>query len=277
MVKNLWNDSFQAKSALEELVYRSNLLGTDRAVCNWGGGNTSVKVVEKDFKGNDIEVMWVKGSGSDLATMGKEHFTGLRLDDIKPLIEREDMSDEEMTEYLQHCMIDPSHPKSSIETLLHAFLPFKHVDHTHPDAIISLCCADNGKEIADEIFGSRYVWVPYIRPGFLFSKMIAEAVEANPNAELVLMEKHGLVTWDETAKESYDTTIRIINEAESYIQEKVAASNLFGGQKYDTLPKKEREEILFEILPTIRGLVSEDEQAILSYFDDEQKMEFIND
>jgi len=276
MVKNLWDSEFKGESGLDELVYRSNLLGTDRSVCNWGGGNTSVKVMEKDFKGNDIEVMWVKGSGSDLATMDKDDFTGLRLDDIKPLIEREDMSDEDMTEYLQHCMIDPNHPKSSIETLLHAFLPFKHVDHTHPDAIISLCCADNGKEIADEIFGERYVWVPYIRPGFLLSKMIAEAVEGNPKAELVLMEKHGLVTWGDTAKECYDNTIRIINEAEKYIKDKIAQTTVFGGQKYETLPKEEREKLLFEILPMIRGLVSKDEQAILSYFDDEHITEFVN-
>src|SRR5699024_10303470 len=203
MVKNLWNEKdAQGQEGLEELVYRSNLLGTDRAVCNWGGGNTSMKTVEKDFKGDEVEVMRVKGSGSDLATMKAENFTGLRLKDIQPLKDRPDMSDEDMTAYLQHSMINHSNPKSSIETLLHALLPYPHVDHTHPDAIISLCCADNGKQLADEIFGDRYVWVPYIRPGFLLSKMIAEAVESNPNCELVLMEKHGLVTWGNTSEES---------------------------------------------------------------------------
>ncbi len=132
--------------------------------------------------------------------MGAHNFTGLRMEDIRPLIERESMTDEEMVAYLSQCMIDATHPRASIETLLHAFLPFKHVDHTHPDSIISLCCADNGQEIAKEIFGERFVWVPYIRPGFTLSKMIAEAVAANPQAELVLMEKHGLVVWGETAK-----------------------------------------------------------------------------
>src|SRR5699024_8866655 len=136
MVKNIWNEN-NAKNLndLDQLVYRSNLLGQDRSIANWGGGNTSTKSTEKDFKGEEIEVMWVKGSGSDLATMKKENFTGLKLADITPLLEKEDMSDDEMVEYLGHCMIDSKHPRSSIETLLHAFLPYKHVDHTHPDAI----------------------------------------------------------------------------------------------------------------------------------------------
>lgn len=277
MVKNLWNaKEAEGLKGLDELVYRSNLLGADRAVCNWNGGNTSMKTTEKDFKGNDVEVMWVKGSGSDLATMGASNFTGLRLDDIAPLIERDDMSDEDMTAYLQHCMIDQSNPKSSIETLLHAFLPYKQVDHTHPDAIISICCSPNGKEVADEIYGDRYVWVPYIRPGFKLSKMIAEAVQSNPNAELVMMEKHGLVTWGETSEESYKKTIDIINEAEEYIEAKVEEENLFGGSKYSMLEKEERETILTDILPLVRGLVSEDEQAVLFYSDEEDVAKFIN-
>ena len=203
MVKNYWeNHKEEFGSGLDELVYRSNLLGKDRSVVNLFGGNTSTKSIEKDFRGQDVEVMWVKGSGSDLATMKAENFTGLKMEDIRPLMERDDMSDEDMVAYLEHCMIDSSHPRSSIETLLHAFLPYKHVDHTHPDAIISIACADNGQEIAKEIYGDRFVWVPYIRPGFKLSKMIAEGVQNNPNAELVIMEKHGLVTWGDTSKES---------------------------------------------------------------------------
>src|SRR5699024_4751520 len=129
----------------------------------------------------------------------------------------------------------------SIETLLHAFLPFKHVDHTHPDAIISIACADNGENIAKEIYGERYVWVPYVRPGFTLSKMIAEGVQNNPNAELVIMEKHGLVTWGDTSRESYEKTIEIIQEAEDYIQEKIDNKLTFGGAKYNVLEKQERE------------------------------------
>jgi rhamnulose-1-phosphate aldolase/alcohol dehydrogenase len=278
MVKSLWDQkkASQLRTGLDELVYRSNLIGADRSVCNWGGGNTSMKTIEKDFRGRDIEVMWVKGSGSDLATMKKQHFTGLRLEDIRPLIEREQMTDEEMVEYLSHCMINPKHPRPSIETLLHAFLPFKHVDHTHPDAIISICCADNGKQIAEKIYGDRFVWVPYVRPGFTLSKMIAERVKNNPNAELVLMEKHGLVTWGETAKECYEKTISIINEAEQYIREQIDETSVFGGQKYKALSAEERKKILAQVMPIIRGAVSDQKRMILSYDDSDDVLQFVN-
>ncbi|GGH77301.1 rhamnulose-1-phosphate aldolase/alcohol dehydrogenase [Pullulanibacillus pueri] len=278
MVKNLWNveQANEAQHGVEELVYRSNLIGSDRSVCNWGGGNTSMKTTEKDFRGRDVEVMWVKGSGSDLATMKAGNFTGLNLGDILPLIERTEMSDEEMVNYLSHCMIDSKHPRASIETLLHAFLPFKHVDHTHPDAIISLCCADNGKQIAEEIYGERFVWVPYVRPGFTLSKMIAEGVKHNPKAELVLMEKHGLVTWGETSKESYEKTIAIINEAEEYIKSKSGKQEAFGGQKYFSLPEAEAKAVLSKVMPVIRGAVSDEKKMLLTYDREDDVLQFVN-
>lgn len=278
MVQKLWSEekANNLDTGLSELVYRSNLIGSDRSVCNWGGGNTSMKTIEKDFRGRDIEVMWVKGSGSDLATMGAENFTGLNLEDIRPLMEREEMSDEEMVKYLSHCMIDSKHPRASIETLLHAFLPFKHVDHTHPDAIISLCCADNGKELAQEIFGDRFVWVPYVRPGFKLSKMIAESVQNNPRAELVLMEKHGLVVWGDTAKESYDQTISVINEAESFIQSRMEKNKIFGGRKYDSLTEEEQKNILARVMPFIRGAVSDEKNMLLTYDNGHDVLEFVN-
>lgn len=278
MANNLWNQNKaeRLEKGLPELVYRSNLLGTDRTVCNWGGGNTSMKAVERDFRGRDVEVMWVKGSGSDLATMGEENFTGLRMEDLAPLIERSEMNDEDMVDYLGHSMINSKHPRPSIETLLHAFLPYKHVDHTHPDSIISLCCAHNGKEIAKEIFGDRFVWVPYVRPGFTLSKMIAEGVKGNPNAELVLMEKHGLVTWGDTSEECYEKTLFMINEAEKYINEKTSNENAFGGQKYLPFPKKERHELLAKIMPIIRGAVSDEKKMILTFDDTEDVLQFVN-
>ncbi|MCR6107770.1 bifunctional aldolase/short-chain dehydrogenase [Salipaludibacillus agaradhaerens] len=278
MVKYLWNDSDarELSPGLDELVYRSNLIGADRAICNWGGGNTSLKTVEKDFRGREIDVMWVKGSGSDLATMSHKNFTGLNLTDIRPLMERDHMSDEEMVSYLSHCMIDSTHPRSSIETLLHAFLPYPHVDHTHPDAIISICCAHNGKEITKKIFGDRFVWVPYVRPGFTLSKMIAEGVKNHPRADLVLMEKHGLVVWGDTAKESYDKTIAVINEAEEYIKKQRKGKCLFGGEKYSTLVREERRAILAEIMPYLRGQVYEEDAMILTYKDEPEILEFIN-
>lgn len=277
MVENLWNQekAKQLQSGLDELVYRSNLLGTDRRVCNWGGGNTSMKTTITDFRGRETEIMWVKGSGSDLGTMQAKHFTGLRMEDIRPLIERDDMSDEEMVAYLTHCMIDHKHPRMSIETLLHAFLPFKHVDHTHPDSIIGLCCADNGRQLADEIFGDRYVWVPYIRPGFKLSKMIAEGVKNNPKAELVLMEKHGLVTWGDTSEEAYNKTISIINEAAQYIEERVNEETLFGGTKVAPLPQEERRSIAAQVMPVIRGAVSDEKRMILTFDDADDVLKFV--
>lgn len=277
MVQSLWDGSkaSQLRSDLDLLVYRSNIIGADRRVCNWGGGNTSSKTIVKDFRGRDVEVMYVKGSGSDLATMKAGHFTGLRMDDIRPLFEREAMTDEEMVAYLANCMIDAKHPRASIETLLHAFLPFKHVDHTHPDAIISLCCADNGQTVAREIFGDRFVWVPYIRPGFALSKMIAEGVLANPKAELVLMEKHGLVTWGETSEEAYAQTIKVISEAEAYIEARVNEAKLFGGAKHAALPSETRRRIAAEVMPVIRGAVSDAKRMILTFDDQDDVLAFV--
>ncbi|GIP27495.1 putative oxidoreductase YuxG [Paenibacillus sp. J23TS9] len=278
MVKSQWNNEEASKqqAGVDELVYRSNLIGSDRSVCNWGGGNTSLKTIEKDFRGRDVEVMWVKGSGSDLATMKAQHFTGLRLEDIKPLIERTEMPDEEMVAYLSHCMMDSKHPRASIETLLHAFLPYPHVDHTHPDAIISLCCADNGKEIAKEIYGDTFVWVPYIRPGFTLSKMIAEGVRNNPNAQLVLMEKHGLVTWGETSEACYNQTIAMIQKAEQYINDRIQEPQVFGGSRVETLAEEQRKAILAEVMPVIRGAVSDVKKMICTYDAGDDVLQFVN-
>lgn len=276
MVQSLWDNTAAAglQSGLDEVVYRSNIIGADRKVCNWGGGNTSSKTTIKDFRGLDVEVMFVKGSGSDLASMKAGNFTGLRMDDIRPLFEKDEMSDEEMVAYLVNCMIDAKHPRASIETLLHAFLPFKHVDHTHPDAIISLCCADNGKEIAREIFGDRFVWVPYVRPGFMLSKMIAEGVQSNPKAELVLMEKHGLVTWGDTSEVCYAKTIAIISEAESFIESRINEAKVFGGKKYEALSAEVRRSVAVEVMPTIRGAVSDAKKMILTFDDEADVLEF---
>ncbi|MEK4759433.1 bifunctional aldolase/short-chain dehydrogenase [Viridibacillus sp. FSL E2-0187] len=277
MVQNLWNQlNRPAVNKVEELTYRSNLLGSDRRVCNWGGGNTSFKTTAKDFKGEEVEVMWVKGSGSDLATMGDHNFTALKLTDMQQLIERDAMTDEEMVAYLEHCMLSKKQPRPSIETLLHAFLPFKHIDHTHPDAIISICCAPNGKEIAKSIFGDSFVWVPYLRPGFLLSKMIAEGVQNNPNAELVLMEKHGLVVWGNTAEESYTRTIDVINKAEAYIDSIAATQEPFGGQLIEPIEAETRQRLLSKVLPGVRGVASKYEKVITSIDQSEEVLTFIN-
>ncbi|SIS92401.1 bifunctional aldolase/short-chain dehydrogenase [Alicyclobacillus vulcanalis] len=261
-------------SVLQELVDRSRRLGADRSICNWGGGNTSAKTTMHDHMGREIRVLWVKGSGSDLAEATEKSFTALRLDEVIPLMERETMTDEEMVDYLAHCMVDAKHPRSSIETLLHAFLPFAHVDHTHPDAIIALCTSTGGREAAREIFGDRAVWVPYLRPGFALSKLVAEAVKANPQCECVLMEKHGLITWGDTSEACYANTLRIIREAQAYLADKARKQPSFGGERLAPLDPDARRRIAVEVLPFIRGLVTERQGAILSFDDSPEFLEF---
>ena len=174
MVEDRWPADRQPyEDVLDEVLFASHLLGTDRAVANYGGGNTSAKGVSRDHVGRDVRTIWVKGSGSDLATMGASDFTALRLEEILPLLERDAMSDEEMVAYLARCQLDPAAPRSSIETLLHAFLPAAHVHHTHPDAINVLACADGGRDLIAECFGEEAAWIDYIRPGFTLAKQVA--------------------------------------------------------------------------------------------------------
>lgn len=253
--ENLWNPQrAEGLSELEALAYRSNLLGRDRAVANFGGGNTSTKAKERDHAGREVDVLWVKGSGSDLATIKAKQFTGLKLEEVLPLEERDEMSDEEMVAYLASCQLRPDMPRGSIETLLHAFVPYAHVDHTHPDAINMICCAQGGEDLAAECFGEEAAWIPYIRPGFTLSKQVGEIVKNNPNARFVLLAKHGLVTWGETHEESYSRTIEAINRAAEFVASR--ATEPFGGRSVEPLSPERRGALLAEVLPALRGALS---------------------
>src|SRR5918999_3831358 len=254
-VENLWNpEEAEGLSPLESLAYRSNLLGSDRSVANYGGGNTSSKATERDHTGREIEVLWVKGSGGDLADIKAEGFTGLKLEEISPLMERDEMSDEEMVAYLSRCQLDPAMPRSSIETLLHAFVPHPCVDHTHADATNMICAAEGGEELARECFGEEAVWIPYIRPGFTLSKQVGEVVRNNANVRFILLAKHGLVTWGETHEESYGRTIEAINRAAEFVASR--AGEPFGGRAVEPLPSERRESLLADVLPPLRGAPS---------------------
>jgi rhamnulose-1-phosphate aldolase/alcohol dehydrogenase len=276
MPQHLWNDAdFRALPDLDGLVYRSNLLGRDRAVCNIYGGNTSAKITQPDHLGRPTRVLWVKASGSDLLTMKQQHFAALKMDDIDPLITRDEMSDEEMIAYLSRTWFEPDRPRQSIETLLHAFVPFKHVDHTHPDAVISLACTPHGAEAARKLWGERMAWVDYIRPGFTLSKWIGQRVIDNPKIECVVMGKHGLVTWGDDPKTCYDTTIRLIQEAEDYIRDAQKGKHVFGAVKVAALGAAERREVAIRALPTIRGLISEGRSQILSFDDSEIVLDYV--
>jgi rhamnulose-1-phosphate aldolase/alcohol dehydrogenase len=265
MPQNFWNpDEAQKLPDLDGLVYRSNLLGRDRAIVNIYGGNTSAKLTLTDHVGRPTRVLAVKASGSDVATITEKGFALLRLDEILPLYEREAMSDAEMVDYLSLTAFQPNRPRQSIETLLHAFVPAPHVDHTHPDALISVACAPQAEEVARQIYGGRMAFVPYIRPGFTLSRWIGSKVLENPAIECVVMGKHGLVTWGDNAKTCYENTLRIIGEAEDYIAHQRGGRRVFGPLTRPALPPAEREALLADVLPLIRGLVSAQKSAILS-------------
>lgn len=274
MPQNLWNDAEAARLPdLEGLVYASNLLGRDRAVVNIYGGNTSAKLLMTDHMGRQVEVLAVKASGSDVLTIKGSQFALLRMEDIRPLFARDAMTDEEMVAYLEHTVFEPGRPRQSIETLLHAFVPAKHVYHTHPDAVISIACAPDGEQAARDVYGSRMAYVPYIRPGFTLSKWIGQKVVDNPGIECVVMGKHGLVTWGPDAKSSYDSAIRVIQEAEDYLNAKKAGKRVFGAL---TIPAVEnRQTIIREVLPVIRGAVSKRRHAILQYDDSADVLDMI--
>ncbi|PJF41712.1 MAG: bifunctional aldolase/short-chain dehydrogenase [Chloroflexi bacterium] len=264
MPENLWNDSDANNLPdLDGLVYRSNLLGQDRRVVNIYGGNTSAKLTMTDHVGRRIDVLAVKASGSDVLTITEPQFALLKLEEIYPLFERDAMTDEEMVDYLARTVFEPGRPRQSIETLLHAFVPYKHVDHTHPDAIISIACTKDAEQQARAVFGDRMAYVPYIKPGFTLSKWIGSKVRDNPNIECVVMGKHGLVTWGDDSKSAYDTSIRIIQEAEDYIADKRKGKKVFGDLKVQPLSVEERENVFAEVLPVIRGAVSAERSAIL--------------
>jgi rhamnulose-1-phosphate aldolase/alcohol dehydrogenase len=260
-----WDEAGAAGlSVVDGLVYRSNLLGADRALANQGGGNTSAKETISDHAGRETRVLWVKGSGTDLATITAPGFPGLRLDELLPLRERESMDDASMVAYLLRSAIKPDQPRPSIETLLHAFIAAPHVDHTHPDAVVALTSTPRGRELADETFGNEAVWLPYQRPGFAMSRRIAELLEENPSARAVLLEKHGLVTWGETGEESYRATIEFVTRAAQAIERAGNGRFGLGGRARPELEEASADALLARSLPALRGaLLADADGAIL--------------
>src|SRR3954453_10459277 len=245
-----WPDASEVpEDALGQVLLASHLLGADRSVANYGGGNTSAKGTAPDHVGREVDVMWVKGSGSDLATMGREHFTPLRLEEMEPLIEREAMSDEDMVAHLARCQTDPAAPRSSIETLLHAFIPAAHVHHTHPDGINVLAGTRDGEALIAECFGDEAAWIPYIRPGFTLARQVGLAVRSKPQLKLVVLAKHGLVVWGDSAEEAYRRTIEVINRAIEFVNERTAGEARFDGPLDGGLDDAAREGLLDAVLP----------------------------
>jgi rhamnulose-1-phosphate aldolase/alcohol dehydrogenase len=253
----------QGLSVLDALVYRSNLLGADRELANIGGGNTSSKETVTDHVGREARVLWVKGSGTDLATITTAGFAGLRLDELLPLRSRREMTDAEMVDYLLRSAVRPDQPRPSIETLLHAFVDAAHVDHTHPDAIIAITSTPDGRRLVDETFGEEAVWLDYQRPGFDMSRRIGRLLDEHPDARAVLLERHGLVTWGDTPEESYQATIEFVSRAATAIDSAAHGHFGLGGRKAAELGQEAADSLLAQTLPALRGALLADANGVV--------------
>ena len=259
-----WDDAAATGlGLLDGLVYRSNLLGADRALANQGGGNTSAKDTVLDHMGRETRVLWVKGSGTDLATITPTGFPGLRLDELLPLRERSAMDDASMVEYLLRSTIRPDQPRPSIETLLHAFIPARHVDHTHPDAVIALTSTPRGRALAAKTFDDEAVWLDYQRPGFGMSRTISLLLEEHPPARAVLLEKHGLVTWGESSEQSYRATIEFVGRAAQAIERAARGGFGLGGRRTAELEAESVRSLLSRSLPELRGALLADADGVI--------------
>src|SRR5579875_1288780 len=239
-MRNLWSArDAEGLQGVDLLVYMSQLVGKDPALVVWGGGNTSVKTDEIDFRERPVAVLRVKGSGSDLKSVRKADFTGVRMDDVLPLEAREAMTDEEMVAYLAQTLMEPGSPRPSIETLLHAFIPARWVLHSHADAVVALSNTADGAATLRRALGTSAIAVAYRRPGFLLSKEVAEAARAGDVDSVVLM-SHGLVTWGDTAEEAYERHVDIVACAERYAEQQKQGRRVFGPVARAPLPEDER-------------------------------------
>jgi len=275
---NLW-DPGKAKgmSEAEKLLYRSNLLGSDKRITNYGGGNTSSKIIETDpLTGEKVEVLWVKGSGGDVGTMRMDGFATLYMTKLEALkgLYRGVAHEDEMVGYLPHCAFNLNPRAASIDTPLHAFVPRPHVDHMHPDAIIAIAASADSRALTERIFGSEIGWLPWKRPGFELGLWLEKFCRENPKARGVVLESHGLFTWGDTSESCYATTIEIINRAIAWLEENAAAP-AFGGDKRTPLPAPERRAAAARLMPVIRGLIGGEERKIGHFDDSDAVLDFI--
>ena len=283
----LWDDATAAAMAGDEValfIYRSNLLGADLRLTNYGGGNTSVKIKDKDpLNGQETEVMWIKGSGGDIGTLKKSGCAALYMDRLLNLenvykgIEKED----EMVELFNHCIFDLASKAPSIDTPLHGFLPFKHIDHLHPDAAIAIAAAKDGKKITEELFNGEIGWVGWQRPGFdLGLKLRAclnEAAAKGITLKGIMLGSHGLFTWGDTAYSSYINTLEVIEKCAQYLEDNFGKTRpVFGGKKIESFSEADRKAKAASLAPTLRGYCSSERKMVGHFTDDSRVLEFIN-
>src|SRR6516165_435150 len=266
-VKYLWRDMEADKlDAVDRLVYRSNKLGEDLTLTNTGGGNTSSKLIERDpLTGEDVEVLWIKGSGGDLRTSRRDGFASLYLDKVramKPLYMNDPArgpkteAEDRMYPLYSHCVFNLNPRACSIDTPLHTFVPYPHVDHLHPNAVIAIAASVNQEKLCKTIYGDDVIYVPWQRPGFDIGLRIESLIKENPKAKGVLLGHHGMSSWSNDDKNCYETALEIIDQASRYIEKHDRGDKTFGGQKYKSLLEAKRRQVISEILPFLRGLIS---------------------
>jgi rhamnulose-1-phosphate aldolase/alcohol dehydrogenase len=286
-VSYLWDESKAIELAGDEValfIYRSNLLGADLRLTNYGGGNTSVKITDKDpLTGADSEVMWIKGSGGDIGTLTKSGCAALYLERLRNLenVYRGIEFEDEMVELFNHCIFDLASKAPSIDTPLHGFLPFKHIDHLHPDAAIAICAAKDGKKITEELFDGEIGWVGWQRPGFdlglQMRACLEEAEKKGKKLKGVMLGSHGLFTWGDTSYESYINTLEVIEKCAEYLERNYSKKRaIFGGQIIESLEEDARLLKAAKVAPILRGFCSSERKMIGHYTDDARVLEFIN-
>jgi rhamnulose-1-phosphate aldolase/alcohol dehydrogenase len=277
-LKNLWDDAHAA--GLDEpglLLYRSNLLGSDLRITNFGGGNTSAKVMHKDpLTGADVEVLWVKGSGGDIGSMKRDGFSTLYMDKLEHLksLYRGLAHEDEMVGHLPHCTFNLNPRAASIDTPLHAFVPFKHVDHVHPDAVIAIAASQNAEAITKQVYGGRLGFLPWQRPGFDLGLKLGDLAKAHPEYVGVVLGGHGVFTWAGEAKACYELTLEIIQQAQDWLDAN-ARKPAFGGVKIAALAKVERAAVAAALMPEIRARISNDTPKIGHFDDSDAVLEFV--
>ncbi len=279
LLNNLWDEKHaQGLDEPGRLLYRSNLLGSDKRITNYGGGNTSTKVISADpLTGEETQVLWVKGSGGDVGTMKLDGFATLYMDKLHALkdLYRGDQFEDEMVGYLPHCTFKLNPRASSIDTPLHAYVPRVHVDHMHPDAIIAIAAAKDGESLTKEIFGNDIGWLPWKRPGYELGLWLEKFCRENPQARGVILGSHGLFTWADTAKECYAVTLEIINKAISWLDAKTDTVAAFGGSKFKALDKGQRNAVAEQLMPEIRGLISQEQYKVGHFDDSPEVLQFV--
>lgn len=286
-VSYLWDEAKAQELAGDEValfIYRSNILGADLRLTNYGGGNTSVKITDKDpLTGEASEVMWIKGSGGDIGTLTKSGCAALYLERLRNLenVYRGIEFEDEMVELFNHCIFDLASKAPSIDTPLHGFLPFKHIDHLHPDAAIAIAAAKDGKQITEELFNGEIGWVGWQRPGFdlgLQMRACLEEAEARgKKLKGVMLGSHGLFTWGDTSYESYINTLEVIEKCAEYLESNYGKKRpVFGGQKLESLNQEARQLQAAKVAPILRGFCSSERKMIGHYTDDARVLEFIN-